>query len=114
MKRYENHPCELPYTVFAAAAGTSYRAVVLLHNVILKTVGSYWSLNTKTVEIADAANIQCVGGGEHFQRPLPAIKLSTGCMQNNVTKAHWAFSLFRRSITQLAEPISDVKLEELL
>jgi hypothetical protein len=29
-------------------------------------------LNTKTVEIGNAANIECVGWGKHFQRPLPS------------------------------------------
>ena len=60
------------YFIFAADAGRNYRVNVLLHNVILKTVSSCWPLNTKTVEIADAANIECVGWGKHFQRPLPS------------------------------------------
>jgi hypothetical protein len=49
------------YFIFAANAGRNYRVKLLLHNVILKIVSSCWPLNTKTVEIGNAANIECVG-----------------------------------------------------
>jgi hypothetical protein len=60
------------YFIFAVDAGRNNRVNMLLYNAILKIVGSCWPLNTKTVEIADAANIECVGWGEYFQRPLPS------------------------------------------
>lgn len=73
------------YFISAATAGRNYRVILSLNDVTLKMVGSCWSLNSKTVKIADAANIQRVGRGQRFQRPLPAIRQSIGCTQNNVT-----------------------------